>query len=69
MNLNRTGIVFQSVNREKIDTRLSSSCRCFSDGATVEDIGDVLAETIVAEEEVLEVGAHVVHLAVAVLAR
>jgi hypothetical protein len=33
----------------------------------VKDVGDVLAETVVAEEEVVEVRAHVVLLAVAVL--
>ena len=48
---------------------MMSSYRSISVGATVEDVGDVLAESVVAEEEVLEVGAHVVHLAVAVLAR
>ena len=42
--------------------------RSISVGTAVEDVCDVLAESVVAEEEVLEVGAHVVHLAVAVLA-
>ena len=48
--------------------QMTSSCRSISVGAAVVDVCDVLAESVVAEEEVLEVGAHVVHLAVAVLA-
>lgn len=43
--------------------------RSISVGTAVEDVCDVLAESVVAEEEVLQVGAHVVHLAVAVLPR
>ena len=49
--------------------QMTSSCRSISVGAAVVDVCDVLAESVVAEEEVIEVGAHVVHLAVAVLAR
>ena len=48
---------------------MTSSYRSISVGAAVVDVCDVLAESVVAEEEVLEVGADVVHLAVAVLAR
>ena len=60
--------------RGKFESRSSyeskaNSYRSLSVGTAVEDVGDVAAESVVAEKEVIEVGAHVVHLTVAILAR
>ena len=58
------------MNDEEVGTVWRTpSYRSLSVWTAVEDVGDVAAEPVVAEEEVIEVGAHVVHLAVAVLAR